>query len=71
MKFYEVFVLVCFFFNMLYAEYAGPLKPRFYVCLDTYRNEAVCLMFVLRLYYSLLELGWMWIAYVGRQEYKQ
>jgi len=43
--------LVCYM-----PECAGPVKLRFYLCLDTYRNEAVCLMFVLRLYYFLPEL---------------
>lgn len=35
----------------------GAVKPRLHVCLGTYRNEAVSVfMFVLRLFYFLLEL---------------
>lgn len=56
MKFYEVLVWVCFGLICCMPEYASLVKSRFYVCLDTYRNEAVCLTFVLRLYYFMLEL---------------
>lgn len=44
------------FFICCVLEYAGPVKPRLHVCLDTYRNETVSLMFVLRFFYLLLEL---------------
>lgn len=44
------------FYICCMLEYAGAVKPRLHVCLGTYRNEAVSLMFVLRLFYFLLEL---------------
>lgn len=51
-KFYAglLFLICCM------PEYTDPVKPAVYICLLTYRNEAVCLMFVQGLYYFLLEL---------------
>lgn len=60
------------FFSVLYARVCHPCETKiFFVCLDTYRNGAVCLTFVLRLHYFLLELYRVKIASVGRQKYKQ